>query len=154
MNDHIPQDQCKLRFIYKIQSRNLNYGVYDGKGGFIGIREKFDFRYLSTEYHWGTGAPHGTVRPKEELHKIPEWIPIKEDLATVCGTCGIPVIFISLDNSKHTPGRWEHIPRHKFNEDTEEAELIDNQCPKVRPTSLSNSYLFDYLDKLEKEQTL
>ena len=57
----VPIDQCKARRLYKIGSRNLFWGVYNGKEGFIGIREKFHNRYLFTEYHWDQGPPYGTV---------------------------------------------------------------------------------------------
>ena len=67
---HIPLDQCKHGFLYRITSRNLNTGVYNAKTkGFIGIREKFGDLYLFTEYHWDLGPPHGTVRPIEILEK-------------------------------------------------------------------------------------
>lgn len=50
--------------IYRIRSRNLPYGVYDGIGGFIGIREKFGERYLDTEL---LGPAPGTVNVIEDL---------------------------------------------------------------------------------------
>jgi hypothetical protein len=74
----VPMNECKARFLYKIYSRNLEYGVYDGKGGFIGIRIKFGNRYLDTEYHYDTGAPYGTVRPDKEIEEIPEDIEVVE----------------------------------------------------------------------------
>ena len=52
--DYIPLNECKKGFLYEIHSRNLDFGVFDGNDGFIGIREKFGKRYLFTEYHWET----------------------------------------------------------------------------------------------------
>lgn len=68
---YIPLDQCQKGGLYKISSRNLSFGVFDGNGGFIGIREKFGDEYLFTEYHWDTGAPYGTVHPLELLEMCP-----------------------------------------------------------------------------------
>lgn len=64
--------------LYKIRSRNLSSGVYDGKGGFTGIRQKFGSRYLFTEYDWDNGPPFGTVVVKEDLGPVPEGIEISE----------------------------------------------------------------------------
>lgn len=61
MVDRIPMSQCIPRRLYKIGSRNLSFGVYDGNEGFIGIREKWTSKYLFTEYHWDQGPPFGTV---------------------------------------------------------------------------------------------
>lgn len=64
----IPLEACRHGYLYKIWSRNLTFGVYNEKSkGFIGIREKFGYEYLFTEYHWDVGSPLGTVNPKEEL---------------------------------------------------------------------------------------
>ena len=57
--------------LYRIRSRNLPYGVYDGRAGFIGIREKFGSLYLFTEYDYDQGVPYGTVIVKEDLGPIP-----------------------------------------------------------------------------------
>lgn len=78
----IPLAECKKRHVYRIHSRNLKFGVYDGDGGFIGIREKFGSRYSFTEYHRDTGAPHGTVHPQEDLGPIPEGIELLESVST------------------------------------------------------------------------
>lgn len=69
---YIPIDSCKHGHTYRINSRNLSFGVYDkDKKGFVGIRYKFGERYLFTEYHWDTGAPFGTVCPQKELEECP-----------------------------------------------------------------------------------
>ena len=57
----IPIKDCIKGRVYKLRSRNLSIGVYDGMEGFIGIREKFGARYLFTEYHYDQGPPYGTV---------------------------------------------------------------------------------------------
>ena len=74
--NYIPLDKCIYRHLYRIHSRNLKVGVFDGKTGFIGIRLKFGFKYLFTEYHWDQGPPYGTVQPQEDLGPIPDDIEI------------------------------------------------------------------------------
>lgn len=76
---HILIDECKHGGLYRIDSRNLSLGVYDEKSkGFVGIRQKFDERYLFTEYHWDIGPPHGTVRPQKFLEMVPDDMPLFE----------------------------------------------------------------------------
>ena len=61
-SDKLPKiDECIKGRIYKIRCRNFSFGVCNGTDGFIGIRTKFNSRFLFTEYHWDTGAPYGTV---------------------------------------------------------------------------------------------
>lgn len=68
----IPLEGCKHSYLYKIFSRNLRLGVFNAQSkGFIGIRTKFGYRYLFTEYHYDFGAPFGTVNPKKELEECP-----------------------------------------------------------------------------------
>jgi len=58
--------------------RNLSYGVYDGKEGFIGIREKFGHEFLFTEYHFDQGPPFGTVHTIIDTGiDVPEGIELK-----------------------------------------------------------------------------
>lgn len=56
---YIPLDKCIKRGIYRIRSRNLSIGLFDGEKGFIGIRTKFGDRYLFTEYHHDSGLRLG-----------------------------------------------------------------------------------------------
>lgn len=70
--DQIPLAECQDGGLYRIFSRNLRFGVFvQEQQGFIGIRCKFDSYYLFTEYHWETGAPFGTVNPKQFLEMCP-----------------------------------------------------------------------------------
>src|SRR3990172_1309038 len=75
----IPLTGCKARTVYELHSRNLRYGVFDGETGFIGIRIKFDSRFLFKEYHYDTGPPYGTV------HVLPEVTTILQDIDLVEG---------------------------------------------------------------------
>jgi len=75
---NIPLPVCLLSFfryyspLYLINSRNLSHGVYDEKvKGFIGIRTKYKYVYLFTEFHWDTGPPYGTAKPIKLLETCP-----------------------------------------------------------------------------------
>jgi len=72
--------ECQRGHVYEIFSRNLRLAVYDGEGGFIGIREKFDRLFLFTERHWDEGEPFGTVKPLRELGVVPADIEVAESL--------------------------------------------------------------------------
>ena len=72
MKKYIPIPECVNGGFYRIDSRNLSFGVYSEKTkGFVGIREKFGDEYLFTEYHYDTGPPFGTVFPEELLERCP-----------------------------------------------------------------------------------
>jgi hypothetical protein len=77
-DNYIPGDRCKKGYLYQVSCRNFNYAVYDGNGGFIGIREKFGRRYLFTEHHFDQGPQLGTVFPFEEIKQIPDSIQASE----------------------------------------------------------------------------
>ena len=83
VEEYIPLDRCKKGFLYRIRSRNLAIGVFNGETGFIGLRTKFGCRYIFTEYHWDTGHPYGTVCPTEELRELPSHIEPIEVLGSI-----------------------------------------------------------------------
>jgi len=63
MNQYLTIEECKHGAIYRIRSRNLTYGIFNSKDkSFIGIREKFGYKYLFPEYHYSVP---GTVYPIE-----------------------------------------------------------------------------------------
>jgi len=77
--EYITIQKCQRGTVYKLSSRNLHYGVYDGDEGFIGIRQKFGDFFLFTEYHYDQGAPFGTAKPLKEVTQLPEGITIDSD---------------------------------------------------------------------------
>jgi hypothetical protein len=152
--DYLPIEKCEKGKIYKLNSRNLTRGVYNGNQGFIGIRNKFGYDYLDTETHWDTeynGKPFGTAKPIQEIGVVPDWIELKESLGTICGNCGRNCIAIPISDSP-TPVRWEHIPWEKYNPEIEEGEDFDFGDCETMPSALHNSYLFDFLNELRKEK--
>lgn len=131
----IPRENCKDRFVYRISSRNLSFGVFQKEGnGFIGIRTKFGSRYLFTEYHWDNGPPHGTVTPLEELMALPEDIEAKDNLGSMCEVCEKDVKF---DMSRPPNERWYHVK--------------PSECPdfNVRPLTRHNDKLFKFMEGVE-----
>lgn len=124
---------CKKGYLYRLLSRNLRCGVFDGKLGFIGIRTKFSDRFLFTEYHWDVGpANYGTAMPKEEICQLPDDILPVEDLGTIDELTRRPVAF---DSPIKQGGRgWFFI-------DSNEAD----DC--IRPITNKNVKLFQFLDR-------
>lgn len=135
--NYIPLSDCKDRYLYLINSRNLSYGVYnDQTKGFVGIRNKFGDNYLFTEYHYDNGLPFGTVFPKKELIKIPDEIELKETLGTIDHKSKRVVEF---DKPVREGGKgW-------FYKDTGESDK------NIIPISVNNGKLFDFLISQQKE---
>jgi len=136
MSDYIALADCENGFLYKINSRNLAYGVFQAKEqGFIGVREKFGDRYLFTEYHWDTGAPCGTVRPLIKLEKLPDDIEVAETIEWTDEVTGRPIYFEKsvLDGGKG----WCF-------KDTGETDK------SISPQGKDNQKLFDWLEKRKK----
>ena len=130
--------QCKKRRVYKLISRNLSFGVFDGKTRFIGIRTKFGRRFLDTEDHWDTGHPFGTARPEEDIGiVVPE-----EIILHMFENEGIPMDKItgrdvSFDKSVSEGGKgW-------FFKDTGESNV------NISPIIFENRKLFTFLEKIE-----
>jgi hypothetical protein len=58
--------------LYYIDARNAEYGIWlYNQLGFIIRRLKFTNIFLFVEYHYDTGSPFGTVKPKIFLEKCP-----------------------------------------------------------------------------------
>lgn len=124
-------EECEHGRLYKIKSRNLSLGVYDENAkGFIGIRTKFGSRFLFTEYHYDTGAPFGTAWPIEALDLVPSEIKIEERGPTIDQTTGREVA-------------WTKESKWFFKDNNKSSD-------KIRPTSIENKPLFDWLDEKAK----
>ena len=79
-------------------------GAYCGEGGFIGIREKFGFRYLSTEYLPGMGG--GGVMVIEQIGTVPEGVELREYYeVSLCSKHSRPTRFDRIDGLY---GEWCH----------------------------------------------
>ena len=138
MNKYIPLEECEDRVLYRINCRNLTFGVFNKENnGFIGIREKFGAKYLFTEYHFDTGAPFGTVKPYKKLGLLPNNIDALEVYPhDIDRETKRPVMF---DKPKADGGKgWYFL-------DTGEAD------ENIKPCQPTNKKLFDWLDKILAE---
>lgn len=133
-----PMDECVKGRIYRIRARNFRLGVYDGAGGFIGIREKFGQLFLDTEYHWDADKLHGTVAAAEDTGiDVPPGIIVAEGTGSFDQVTGRPVKF---DRPIADGGRGWYFT------DTGEASTA------IRSVNRGNKSLFDFLEKLELSQ--
>jgi hypothetical protein len=152
--DYIHLNQCKRGFLYKIHSRNLRLGVYDGEEGFIGIRTKFNQKYLFTEMHWQTGPPYGTVKPLEELCQLPRNIPCHTDDVHAYGSSDYA---IDPETGEDRPvlrrnlrvGEPVHGRRQGFVD--EWAGTAERLPDRLYPFIKGNNLLFKWLEEKEKE---
>lgn len=136
----IPMDQCVERRMYKLRSRNLVFGVYDGVGGFVGIRQKFDHSYLFTEYHYDNGAPYGTVVGVIDTElSVPDHIQLSTTLGTVDAQTNRPMEF---DRPVESGGRGWYFT------DTDE----DADPKNTRPQAVPNTDLFNFLKPFYQEE--
>lgn len=76
----IPITELEHGRVYELKSRNLFVGVWNAhRKGFIGIREKFDRRFLFTEYEYSTSSQVGTAWALKDLGiTVDAIIPISE----------------------------------------------------------------------------
>lgn len=140
MSDYLPESELEDRRVYEIQSRNLTHGVWVAKKhGFIGIRLKFDRRFLFMEYHYDHDPHVGTVRPVRPLDAVvPEDIPLVEYLGSYCDVCDSNVEFVPDTPGTRAPGRQRHIDR----------SLDEDHDPHGHTFMRSNQALFDFLEAL------
>lgn len=130
--------QCKKRRVYKLISRNLSFGVFDGKTRFIGIRTKCGMRFLDAEDHWDTGPPFGTARPEEDTGiVVPEEILLHKYENEGILVDKITGRNVSFDKPVFEGGKgW-------FFKDTGEPN------ENISPIAFENRKLFEFLEKIE-----
>lgn len=121
------------RGIYRIHSRNLDVGVWNyDDSGFIGIREKFDSRFLFQEYlsRECGGVPSGidTVTPIELIGFLDDNIQLKERLGSICRNCGGKAWWLGPP----APADW----------------TCEGKCAQTLSYAESNQELFDALDDI------
>jgi hypothetical protein len=105
----IKLEQLQRGRVYRLQSRNLECGVWNGKDGFLGIRTKFGLRFLDTEIHWGLSKTFGTAQAWETMGAIPESISLNISLGTECGNCHKRVNYVKHHaEQKEASGEWLH----------------------------------------------
>lgn len=137
ITNKIPKENLIKGHLYRLHSRNLMSGVFDGERGFVGIREKFGDPYLFTEYYTD-GEVFATATPVEDLGPIPDGI---EVLEYVEGTFDQHTDrLVCFDEPIADGGRgWYYV-------DTNEPSQAIRPCVKMYKP------LFDYL--IEKEKSI
>lgn len=140
MSKYIALEDCKDRFLYRLESRNLSLGVFNKElNGFVGIREKFGARYLATEYHYDTGAPFGTACPLEELEEIPAGLEAVEGFEGSID--GETKRLVAFDKAVAAEGKWGWY----FVDTGEYSE-------KIRAYAISNERLKEWLEGVESSK--
>jgi hypothetical protein len=137
--NYLPLSECVKGRVYDIHSRNLSIGVFDGDRGFIGIRQKFNSRYLFTEYHWDS-PPFATVKPLKYLElDVPNGMLVAEHMSDDTFD-SITNRIVKFDKPISEGGRgWYFV-------DTNEASVA------IRPVSApDNKELFEFLDEIQRK---
>ena len=134
----IDTDELVPRGVYEIYCRNLAVGVWNGKDGFVGIREKFGSRFLDKEHPWTEDRryrPYDTVRRVGPLlAMVPTSIEsLEEYLGSECIHCGKPARW----TGPPAPAPWE----------------CDGGCEDVRSQAVHNQDLFMFLNDVQKAHT-
>lgn len=128
---------CIQGRVYKIRCRNLAYGVWNGRDGFIGIRQKFNSRFLFTELHWDASQTFGTVREAIDTGiDVPSGVELRTSTPTEDRKSGRLVAF---DRPVMDGGRgWYYV-------DTNEEDQ------NIQPCSYTYRPLFEFLEQIEEE---
>ena len=75
----IELEQLQRGRVYRLQSRYLESGVWNGKDGFVGIRTKFGQRFLKMEIHSGLSNTFGAAQALESPGTILESMSLNSD---------------------------------------------------------------------------
>ena len=134
--------------VYRLRSRNLAFGAYNGET-FCGIRTKFDRRFLDREDHWDkeprtNRGMLGTASPVEDLGPLPAGISPSWSLGAACHATGRAISWRGDILSTHVPGgNWVYADTGK----------PIPAYPASYAVVVENTALFDYLLSLEPAGT-
>jgi hypothetical protein len=136
-NPYLRVGECRDRHVYRLNSRNLTYGVFvSGRLSFYGVRTKFGDRFIAEESHWDNGPPHGTAYPQEDLGTLPDDIEAVGSFGPFEVGTGRRVWWdqTAVDEG-HSVGRRRYADTNEF---------CDNGVYRA-----PNKALLDYLDALQ-----
>ena len=143
----IKLEQLQRGRVYRLQSRNLECGVWNGKNAFIGIRTKFGLRFLDMEIHWGLSKTFGTAQALETMGTIPESISLNISLGTECGNCHKSLNYVKHHAElKEASGEWLHDDDGSPNCTV---PFQNNKARNASPVVIPNDALFADLQKYE-----
>jgi len=142
----IKLEQLQRGRVYRLRSRNLECGVWNGKNSFIGIRTKFGLRFLDMEIHWGLSKTFGTALALETMGTILESISLNISLGTECGNCHKSLNYIKLHaEQKGASGEW----LHDDGSPNCSVPFENNKILKASPVVIPNDALFAELQKYD-----
>jgi len=143
----IKLEQLQPGKVYRLQSRNLECGVWNGKDGFVGIRTKFGRRFLDMEIHWDLSETFGTAQALEPLGAIPESFSLDISLGTECGNCHKPVNYVKRPAEQEgASGEWLHDDDGSPNCSV---PVQGDKTRKASPVAIPNDALFAELRKYD-----
>lgn len=142
----IKLEQLQRGRVYRLQSRNLECGAWNGKDGFVGIRTKFGGRFLDMEIHWDLSETFGTAQASEPLGDIPKSISLDISLGTKCGNCHKPVNYVRRHaEQKGTSGEW----LHDDGSPNCSVPVQGDKARKASPVAIPSDVLFAELQKYD-----
>lgn len=123
--ESIPVEDLIVRDCYRVRSRNLAVGVWDGNS-FLGLREKFGSVFVFGEVHWDLSEHFGTAHALERIDRLPDDILLAERLpGSFCMRCDGAVEYLEEDRA------WYHLSLPA--------------CDDPRPCSRPNTRLHEWL---------
>lgn len=130
---YLEREQLEARRVYELHSRNLAYGAWrPEKNDFVGIRTKFNARFLDSEVFAYTAYPMSATD-----HVVPDEIQLAEYMTSIDEVTGRPVDF---DRPLKDGGRgWYFL----------DGEQEANE--EIRAFAPMNKELFAFLDAIEVE---
>lgn len=150
----IAYEELKARSVYVLRSRNLKIGAFSSlDNSFIGIRTKFNSRYLAKEYHYKFA---GTAITLEKIAEVPDDIPMEESLGTECYTCKSLLEYKKIRNlsGEIVIASYRNDGDKRFpNTETGShwVHLNGTDCGYYQPVSIPNIKLFDFLKSQEED---
>lgn len=128
-NDYLKLNECVKGSVYKLKSRNLSVGVFDGKDSFIGIRTKFDRRFLDSEGHWDNSS-FATAKPLLEIGYVPDDISLSIVLKTIDSR---------NDREVDYDKGWYYLDTGEYDKN-------------INPVNIRNKELFEFLEQFENDE--
>jgi hypothetical protein len=138
---YLSAEELETGGVYRLRSRNLDFGVFDGQRGFIGIREKFGSRYLDTEYNLHT------ARAVEQVGTIGPDVLITESPGRKCQACGGWVKCLEGE-AGNAGAKWR-----EYHIDANGVPLESEPDHEIISVFVSNDALFAALETFEAAAT-
>jgi len=131
-------EEPQVGTVYQLKARNIRCGVYIGDGEFIGIRDKFGYRYLDSEYLPERSVAFGTVQSViRELGTVDKHTVLTRHLGTEDHYTGREI--------ERLTGAYVEPIRYRILSTGEEVGVDD-----IWPILRENRFMFEQLDNFEQ----